>query len=176
MLVLALDTATRYLVLGLPHAELSIRLERRHGEAIVGWVDAFLSQNRLWPGDIDAVAAGQGPGSYTGVRVGLAFAQGLARSLGVPLVGVDTLMAIAARKRGRVAPAITARNGLRYAGLYEVGGTIEVLKPPAKLEAKAYAELPGCHLVDLPPSGMALARIAIENLRRGERGIIPSYL
>jgi len=176
MLVLALDTATPYLVLGLPHAELSVHLERRHGEAIVGWTETFLSQHRLRPADIDAVAVGQGPGSYTGVRVGLAFAQGFARSLGVPLVGVDTLMAIAARKRGRVAPAITARNGLRYAGLYEVGETIEVLKPPAKLDARAYAELPGCHLVDSPPSGMALAWIAIEKLRRGERGITPHYL
>jgi len=108
--VLAVDTATPYLVLGTPEAELALRAERRQGEMLVPVLERFLDRAGLEPGAIEGVAAGQGPGSYTGLRVGLAFAQGLARALGVPFVGVDTLAGVAARVSGEVAVGLTARN------------------------------------------------------------------
>jgi len=174
--VLALDTATPYLVLGLDSAERAIRLERRHGERLAGELKHFLEALGLRLEEIGALAVGQGPGSYTGLRVGVAFALGLGRGLGVPVVGVDTLSAVAARARGQVAAGLTARNGAVYAGVYAVGDTIELRSPPRKMDLASFYALPGCHLLDAPPSGQALSELGRQALEKGVQGVTPLYL
>jgi len=171
--VLAVDTATPYLVLGTPEAELALRAERRHNELLVPVLERFLAEFGVEPGGLEAVAAGQGPGSYTGLRVGLAFAQGLARALGVPFVGVDTLAGVAARVPGTVAVGLTARNRLVYAALYQDG---RLLKGPLKLSAEEFRSLAPCRLLDVPPSGRALARLAARALAEGRSGFRAHYL
>ena len=173
MRVLAVDTATPYLVLGTPEAELALRAERRHNELLVPVLERFLAEFGVGLKGLEAIAAGQGPGSYTGLRVGLAFAQGLARALGVPFVGVDTLAGVAARVPGTVAVGLTARNRLVYAALYQDG---RLLKGPLKLSAEEFRSLAPCRLLDVPPSGRALARLAARALAEGRSGFRAHYL
>ncbi|HLX19059.1 MAG TPA: tRNA (adenosine(37)-N6)-threonylcarbamoyltransferase complex dimerization subunit type 1 TsaB [Gaiellaceae bacterium] len=71
-------------------------------------VDALLRQSGAHPGDIDGLAIGIGPGSFTGVRIGLAAARGLALALDLEGAGVSTLAALAAAAPGAV-PVIDAR-------------------------------------------------------------------
>ncbi len=177
MTVLAVDTATPYLVLGTPDAELAVRVERGQNARLVELLDRFLGETGLELNRLSGVVAGQGPGSFTGLRVGIAFAQGLARALAIPAVGVDTLAAVAARLEGPSAPGITARNRLVFAaGYVREGGRPHRLWGPEKLELSAYLRRAGCAVLDLPPSGRALARLGAERLARGERGFTPHYL
>jgi len=173
--VLAIDTATPYLVFGTSDAELALRADRRHSALLVPTLESFLERAGLRREDFQAVAAGQGPGSYTGLRVGLAFGQGLARALGVPFIGVDTLDAVAARTKakGPVAAGLSARNRLVYAALYVNGRR---LKGPFKLSAEEFRNLAPCRLLDAPPSGRALAALAERAIAEGHRGYTPHYL
>ncbi len=66
-----------------------------HARNIAMFVDEMLRENDLTAEDLDAVAIGRGPGSYTGLRIGTAFAKGLCYGLGIPLVAVDSLESLA---------------------------------------------------------------------------------
>jgi tRNA threonylcarbamoyl adenosine modification protein YeaZ len=88
-------------------------------------VDALLRQAGAHPSELDRLAVGVGPGSFTGVRIGLAVARGLALSLGVPGAGVSTLAALAAGAPGAV-PVVDAKRREVFALL---GGEPRVLAP-----------------------------------------------
>lgn len=176
VLVLALDTATPYLVLGLPHAERAIRLGRRHAEVLWGELEQFLQENGIRRQELEGIAVGQGPGSYTGMRVGIAAGLGLARGLDIPVVGVDTQGAVALRYQGQVTVAHTTRNGLCYSAQYHSEeGKLTTLQAPCRSKL---AELHprGLFSLDEPPSGMALARLGAERLKAGHKQIEPLYL
>ncbi|MDP8904769.1 MAG: tRNA (adenosine(37)-N6)-threonylcarbamoyltransferase complex dimerization subunit type 1 TsaB, partial [Chloroflexota bacterium] len=99
-LLLVLDTATRQPVLALAQldgqvvAEASWLSGHRHGEELLPRLDELLANAGARPADLVAIAAGTGPGSFTGLRIGLATAKVLAYSLAVPLVGVATTRAL----------------------------------------------------------------------------------
>jgi tRNA threonylcarbamoyladenosine biosynthesis protein TsaB len=105
MRVLAIDTATdrgTVAVLsfdegkGTVLAEASASVDARHGETLLPHVEDVVSRAGGGPRSIELVAVGIGPGSFTGVRVGLATAKGLALGLSIPLIGVSTLDVVAA--------------------------------------------------------------------------------
>ena len=108
MLILAFDTATDVATSALVSdgEVLGERLSR--AVTLLEDVDALLRQAGAHTADIEALAVGIGPGSFTGVRVGLATARGLALALGVPVAGVSTLDALAAGAPGAV-PVVDAR-------------------------------------------------------------------
>lgn len=84
--------------------------------------EAFKRAN-LVPSDIDAIAVSEGPGSYTGVRIGVTIAKTLAWTLNKPLVGVSSLKALAMNGlffNGFICPLIDARRSHVYAGLFEM--------------------------------------------------------
>jgi tRNA threonylcarbamoyl adenosine modification protein YeaZ len=174
-MLLSLDTATPYLVLGLPHAERAVRLERRHAEVLWSELEAFLGHHGVEQAALTGLAVGQGPGSYTGLRIGIAAALGLGRGLGIPVVGVDTLQGVAQRYRGRVRVAHTTRNGLCYCASYEVGEATHTVSPPARLKL---SELDHSLLLsmDEPPSGRALVRLGEEAIKAGRVGVEAVYL
>jgi tRNA threonylcarbamoyl adenosine modification protein YeaZ len=88
-------------------------------------VDALLRQGGAHPSDLDSLAVGIGPGSFTGVRIGLAAARGLAVALDLPGAGVSTLDALAAGAPGAM-PVIDARRREIFA---LVDGEPHVLEP-----------------------------------------------
>ena len=101
MLVLAFDTATPAVTVALHDgthvlAETTTVDARRHGELLASSIDAVLAEAGAGRLDITAVAAGTGPGPYTGLRAGLVTARVLGSALGVPVYGVCTLDVIAA--------------------------------------------------------------------------------
>lgn len=101
--------------------------------------DLLPAVEKLLRGRPDAVGIALGPGSFTGVRIGLATAKGLAEGWGVPLIGLDNLAAMAEAwtrlapgSPAAVLPVIDARKQKFYAGLYHGG---EVLEAPADRSA-----------------------------------------
>jgi tRNA threonylcarbamoyladenosine biosynthesis protein TsaB len=108
VLTLAFDTATGEATSALvDDAEvLSERVSR--AQTLLEDVDALLRQAGAHAGDLDRLAVGLGPGSFTGVRIGLAVARGLALSLDLPGAGVSTLAALAAGAPGAL-PVIDAK-------------------------------------------------------------------
>ncbi|MGN9836535.1 tRNA (adenosine(37)-N6)-threonylcarbamoyltransferase complex dimerization subunit type 1 TsaB [Nonomuraea sp. H19] len=100
MLVLAFDTATPAVTAALHDGERVLAESttidaRRHGELLVPTIELVLGEARATLRDVTAIVAGSGPGPYTGLRVGLMTAQGLATTLGVPAYGICTLDAVA---------------------------------------------------------------------------------
>ncbi len=95
---------------------------RRHAELALPWADALLAEAGVAKSQLDAIAVGRGPGAFTGVRLAVALAQGIALALDRPVVAVSTLAALAQRAPGeRVLAAIDARMGEVYLGRFGRG-------------------------------------------------------
>ncbi len=100
-MILAIDTATRFISLAL-HDGQQLLLENtwltanNHSVELAPAIRATFAQTRTSPADLTAVAISQGPGSFTGLRIGMGVAKGLALAAGCPLVAVPTLEIIAA--------------------------------------------------------------------------------
>ena len=108
MLILAFDTATDVATSALVDDGEVLGERRSRAVTLLEDVDALLRQAGRQTRDVDALAVGIGPGSFTGVRIGLATARGLALALDLPVAGVSTLHALAAGAPGAV-PVIDAR-------------------------------------------------------------------
>ncbi len=104
--LLAIDTATATAVVALGDASGAARAEdrwragHRHGEELLARIDALLAGASASLDDVTAIVVGTGPGAFTGLRVGLATAKGMAHGLGVPLIGVPTGSALLAAAMG----------------------------------------------------------------------------
>ncbi len=110
MLILAFDTASDVATSALVDDGEVLAERASLARTLLSDVDAVLRQAGAHAGDIDALAVGTGPGSFTGTRIGLAVARGLGVSLGVPVAGVSTLDAMAAGAPGAT-PVGDARRG-----------------------------------------------------------------
>jgi tRNA threonylcarbamoyladenosine biosynthesis protein TsaB len=102
---------------------------RRHAELSLPWAEALLSEAGVARSQLDAIAVGRGPGAFTGVRLGISIAQGIALALDRPVVPVSTLAVLAMQGgEGRVLAAIDARMGEVYAAAFErIGGEVRAL-------------------------------------------------
>lgn len=117
MLVLAFDTATPAVTAALHDgtrvlAERTTIDARRHGELLIPTIEQVLGEAGVPLRDVTAIVAGSGPGPYTGLRVGLMTAQGLATTLGVPAYGICSLDAVAYGS-GLTEPFIAATDARR---------------------------------------------------------------
>lgn len=96
---------------------------RRHAELALPWAEQLLAEAGIARSQLDAIAVGRGPGAFTGVRLAIAVAQGIALGLDRPLLPVSTLAALAMQADGeRRIAAIDARMGEVYLGLFERDG------------------------------------------------------
>jgi tRNA threonylcarbamoyladenosine biosynthesis protein TsaB len=118
MLILAFDTATDVATSALVSDGEVLGERTSRAVTVLEDVDALLRQAGAHTGELDGIAVGIGPGSFTGVRIGLATARGLALALDVPVAGVSTLDALAAGAPGAL-PVIDARRGEVFALLEE---------------------------------------------------------
>jgi tRNA threonylcarbamoyladenosine biosynthesis protein TsaB len=143
---------------GLPHAEINLRAGLTHSERLLPSVRALLDVAGVRMEEIDLFAVAAGPGSFTGLRIGMAAAKGLALACGRPLVGFSTLETIARASapwaaRGDAAVPVCvlldAGRGEVYRGLFRVAGTrVEPLVAEAALPPEqAVAGVPGGCLV-----------------------------
>src|SRR2546421_8286498 len=114
MLILAFDTATEIATSALVDDGEVLGERMSRAVTLLEDVDALLRQGGASAGDVDVLAVGTGPGSFTGVRIGLATARGLGLALGIPAAGVSTLAVLAAGAPGAV-PVIDARRPAGFA-------------------------------------------------------------
>jgi len=136
MKILAVETSTEYCSVALwQDGTVNERCElvgQRHSEVLMAMVDALLKDAALGIKDVDGIAFGKGPGSFTGVRIACGVAQGLALGLDVNVVGVCTLQALAeASGKEKVIAALDARMGELYLAAYErrAGSWETVIEP-----------------------------------------------
>lgn len=123
MNILALDTCTEMcsaaVMINGKIFERSELTQRGHSEKILGMLDAVMAKAKCTLADIDVVAFGRGPGSFTGVRIGVGVAQGIAFARQLPVIPVSTMAAVAQlaidnHAATRIAVAMDARMGEVY--------------------------------------------------------------
>ncbi|MFM5359827.1 tRNA (adenosine(37)-N6)-threonylcarbamoyltransferase complex dimerization subunit type 1 TsaB [Aeromonas veronii] len=151
--ILAVDTATEACSAALLVGDkLFSRWEeapRDHTRKILPMVQAVLEDAGISLSDLDAIAFGRGPGSFTGVRIGISVAQGLAFGASVPLIGISTLAAMAQgayRLDGaeQVLTAIDARMNEVYFGRYElIDGRMQLVGDEVVSEPAALVDVRG---------------------------------
>lgn len=153
MRLLAFETSTEacsvaVLVDGVVHERFEIA-PRRHTELALPWAEALLAEAGISRRQLDAIAVGRGPGAFTGVRLAIALAQGIALGLDLPVLPVSTLAALASQAAGeRRVAAIDARMGEVYLGCFAAEGdelravSAEVVLKP---EAAQLADGAGWH-------------------------------
>ena len=138
MLKLAIDTATDVLSVALARdnsvlGECTLDADRRHLELLLPEIHGILSAAGCRAKDINAIVVGTGPGTFSGLRVGIATARGLAQALEIPLRGSSTLRAQAMGLAERnckpgdfILPVIDAKRGQVFSRIYrmEVDGTV----------------------------------------------------
>lgn len=169
MLVLALDTALDACACAvLDHGAALARVTaetdvigRGHAERLMDLIAATLDRAGVALTDIDRFAVCVGPGSFTGIRVGVAVARGFAVATGRPCVGISSLEALGADGRaalpGRaILAAIDARRGEVYAQAFSADGT--ALSDPAAMAIPAAAAIATAHGAALIGSGTGLLR------------------
>ena len=148
MNLLAFDTSTEACAVGLLAGGVRRgRFEltpRRHTDCVLPWCDDLLAQAGLAKSGLQAIAVGIGPGAFTGVRLGVSLAQGMALALDLPVVPVSTLAAIAQAQDhdGPIAVVMDARMGECYAGFYQKRDGIVVALAPERLLAPEALVLP----------------------------------
>lgn len=170
-------------------------MARGHQERLAPMAQAVMADAGLAFDRLERIGATVGPGSFTGLRVGVAFAKGLASALAVPAVGIGTLEALAAEASGVVAAAIDARRDQIYLQVFENGAPL--MAPDVLSLGTAAARLaeltqgraltlvgsgaplladvaPGC--VSLTPQGCDARQVAQMAAARPAAPIRPLYL
>ena len=148
MKLLAIETATGAVGCALWSdgallASFSLVAGARHAEVLMPAIDYVCRQAGVAASDIEAVAVDNGPGLFTGLRVGMATAHAIAAARGIPAVGVSSLDALAhpqRRRPGLVAAVVDARRKEVFWALYASDGDrLEKLRPPAVADPEALA-------------------------------------
>lgn len=104
--------------------EYTVNLGNTHSETILPMIESILKISGYTTDDIDIFACSEGPGSFTGIRIGAATVKGLAFSLGKPVIGVSTLEALAYNLLGFdgiICPVMNARRGQVYNAVFDAG-------------------------------------------------------
>jgi tRNA threonylcarbamoyladenosine biosynthesis protein TsaB len=125
--ILNIETATRNCSVSLSLDGQTIALKEiaevgfTHAEKLHVFIEDMLKENKLTFQDLSAIAVSQGPGSYTGLRIGVSAAKGFCYALGIPLIAIDTLESLAKRitiQNGLIIPMIDARRMECYTAIF----------------------------------------------------------
>lgn len=127
MKILGIDTTTKFLSLGVYDGgsicEYNVELSRLHSALLVPSIKRVMEALGWKPQDADYFACGLGPGSFTGVRVGLAALKGMSWSLKKPILGISTLDILARNVKRTdldIVPIIDAKRNLIYCSIYKI--------------------------------------------------------
>ncbi|MGW8184132.1 MAG: tRNA (adenosine(37)-N6)-threonylcarbamoyltransferase complex dimerization subunit type 1 TsaB [Burkholderiales bacterium] len=200
MNILALDTSTEYCSVALwldgSTDARDAAAGQAHSQMVLPMVDELLGQHRLALRDLDGIAFGRGPGSFTGLRIACGVTQGLALGAGLPVVGVSTLLALAEAVRsdhavccldarmGEIYHASYVRSGEEWRAVHEVSLCAPAAAPPlppgawtgcgSGFEAhgetlrKRYGERLAAVRPELYPHAREIARLGAREFERGK--------
>lgn len=164
MRILALETSTRRATVALLDGERLVASRahedpRNHAERIIPLIDETIREAAWAKRSLDVIACGLGPGSFTGVRIALATAKGIALALGRPLVGVGSLRAMAAgiTEERDVMALVDAKKGEVFVAGYDPTGR-EILAP-SHVSRASLPEIAARHLAS---SGLIVGEVAAE--------------
>lgn len=207
-MLLAIETATDVCSVALARdgvllAEASLYAARQHATRLAPLVAHLLEHAQAAPEALEAVGVSAGPGSYTGLRIGLSTAKGLCVATGATLVAVPSLEAQALALEGRAAPgdlvatAFRSRRGEVYAAVYRLreGARPEAAASPAAVPEEALPDwlprgiawltgeaapvlaphVPEARLAPAPPAAARVARIARLRLDAGEADDLEAF-
>lgn len=135
MTVLAIDTSTYVLGVALVDdskviGEYITNLKKNHSVRAMPAIEQLMRDCDITADQLSKIVVAQGPGSYTGVRIGVTIAKTMAFALDIPLIGVSSLELLAANGRffnGYICPIFDARRGQVYTGLYEYHQNMKVV-------------------------------------------------
>lgn len=150
MLLLAMDTTTRVCSVALGEkgnilADYLLNIEKTHSQRLMPLIISLLDDSGVKREQLEGLAVAVGPGSFTGIRIGVATARGLAQGLGIPLIGVNTLEALAggaASYPGLICPLLDARREQVYTAVYRGGSSgLETVEQPQALSLRELARV-----------------------------------
>ncbi|MDO6802434.1 tRNA (adenosine(37)-N6)-threonylcarbamoyltransferase complex dimerization subunit type 1 TsaB [Wenyingzhuangia sp. 1_MG-2023] len=127
-LILNIETSTKNCSVSIAKEGTCIALKEEnngnysHAEKLHVFIEDILKEQQLKISDLDAIAVGKGPGSYTGLRIGVSTAKGLAYAADIPLIAIDTLKALAKSitiEKGLIVPMIDARRLEVYSAIFD---------------------------------------------------------
>jgi tRNA threonylcarbamoyladenosine biosynthesis protein TsaB len=157
--------------------EVSVLSAEGFGHVLIPQMELLLSRHGWSPAGVDCYAAAAGPGSFTGVRVGLAAIKGLGEALGKPVVAVSNLQAVAWHGTAPLRAAVLdARRGEVYAAVYSA--SLELVSPERVLGFSAWVDtLPEASLEFLSTDFSAIAAaLAQTRFRDAPRRTVPRVL
>ncbi|UCZ53700.1 tRNA (adenosine(37)-N6)-threonylcarbamoyltransferase complex dimerization subunit type 1 TsaB [Bacillus shivajii] len=149
MNVLAIDTSTyvmgvAVLTEGKVAGEFVTHIKKNHSLRLMPAIRTLMEEIEMSPKDLDRIVVNEGPGSYTGVRIGVTTAKTMAWSLNIPVVGVSSIEVMAQNGKyfpGVISPFIDARRGQVFTGLYQYeGGSIVQKKEDQIIQHKEWLE------------------------------------
>ena len=195
MLLLALDTSASFVSVALldevrVYAYIDEEMERGQAEALIPKIQYVLEQSHLTMRDIQGIAVSTGPGSFTGVRIGLACARALGLALNVPVYGVSCFEAWSYHLGKPVKVVLDSKRGDFFVQSFDESGNMA--EEPAILTAEELKkELPfdavgtgseelskeiGCNnIVKISPTSVAIGRVALSRLDN-PKPPIPLYM
>ncbi len=176
--ILCIETATRTCstALGIDGGMEDLREAERehfsHAEELTLFIRELLQANGLGFEDLDGIAVGAGPGSYTGLRIGVSTAKGLAYASGIPLIGLRTLHFMASGwaekealgKEDRIVPMLDARRDEVYCTLHDGTGTLLGSDQALCLDADSFPGIERQGRLRFIGSGAAKARELLREL------------
>lgn len=119
-------------------AELNIETNKHHSENLIVHIQDLLKQAEIEKKDLSAIAVATGPGSFTGLRIGLATAKAIAYTLHIPVIGISTLYGLAWNlyvEGAFLCPTMDAQKGNVYTSLFEIQNGVMIRHWPDKVES-----------------------------------------
>ncbi|MFZ0370084.1 MAG: tRNA (adenosine(37)-N6)-threonylcarbamoyltransferase complex dimerization subunit type 1 TsaB [Halobacillus sp.] len=156
--------------------EYTTNIKKNHSIRLMPAIDHLMKETNTRPEELDRIAVAQGPGSYTGVRIGLTTAKTMAWALDIPVVGVSSLEAVAGQGLffdGYLCPFFDARRGRVYTGLYN--NRMEIVKPETNVSMEDW--LKEVQSLDKPILFLSQDIQVYEDMVRdtlGEQAVIPA--
>ncbi len=149
-IILNLETATKNCSVSISQNDETIALAEfagegySHAEKLHEFIESVLVSSNLKFEELDAVAVSQGPGSYTGLRIGVSAAKGLCYALNIPLIAIDTLLILASSanvQEGLIIPMIDARRMEVYSAIYNPDFTVVRGVEAQVIDENSFAEI-----------------------------------